>query len=637
MKVVPLVLLLVLSVALQVAADTTDTEPGEDTETVELPAVTITATRLPKALKDAPVQTQLIQKEEIRESGAASLEDVLSTFGLSYTSNAMGSFVTLQGMSGERVLFLVDGRRLIGRVAGNVDAANIPVESIERIEVVRGPQSALYGSDAIGGVINIITKKPEPRVSVDFDLRNTGLPVADSTDPPARSYMRQQELDVSVSVPTGPLLSRISVFGSRAFAYRDEFNIGLYPETLNAGGTLTTVMEITPTSSVTLGGGYSSARRDDYISASGSYDRVDTTRSDAHARYDLETPEAARFSTGLSYQYFGRERNQYNSLLEEFHERGDEREDYVLGEASYAWFVTDRNELSLFASVAYNRLERYNIQDGDANDRWSGALVIQNEYFSPDAFSVAGGLRSEYSSDYGAFFSPKVSGMVYLTDNLRLLPAVGIGYRAPSFLELYLDSPGNVYHKFGNPDLEPEKSVGASVGLEWFGAFFLFQTTAYHNELFDEIVYDYTETYTDPGGLHIIIKENLNRSSRTGADLSAETRGNQYVAVGGRYSYLYAWDREQESRIETQPDHRAGHWLRLSAGRAGPSLRIDGSWASSYSRRQDPLYTVDLRANVPVQKNVAVYAGAKNITGQEDPYGHLYTGPEYYLGVSGSF
>jgi len=602
----------------------------------ESPAMTVvvTGTRVPAELSETPTQTLVVDGDALRESGASDLGDALLSAGVSYASNAMGSDVVLQGMGAERVLILVDGRRLAGRVAGKLDAETVPIENVERVEIVRGPQSALYGSDAIGGVINIITKKPAKEPALRIDLRNVSLPVADSSDAPALSALREQDLDASLDLPLGVTANRFTLSGARASAYKDSGDIGVYPETRRLSGGLESTVPIGDGASLGLGGSYSFARRDDYTSASGSYDRIDTTRAGGHGRLELETEDGAGVSAGLDYQLFARDKSSYNGLLGSSSPSGDEREDYATADLGYTRFVGGRNELSLFLSGAYGRVSKYNIADGESHDRLSAAISAQDEFFAGERSSLLFGARAEYSNDFGAFVAPKASARLELGDSLRVMPAVGLGYRAPSFLEMYLDSSGAVYHKYGNPDLRPEKSVGASVGADWFKGRYVAQASVYHNELFDEIAYDYTDQ-TDPHGLQVIIKENLSRSSRSGVDLSAEAKAKaaKGLSYGVRYAYLFAWDRSLGKRIDDQSAHRAGAWVRYGAGAGKASVRVGADLSSPNAHRADWLLVADARASVPLGASFELYGGANNLLGAVDAYADLETGPEIYLGI----
>jgi outer membrane receptor for ferrienterochelin and colicins len=172
--------------------------------------ITVTGTRTEKRLADSPVATEIISAEEIENSSADTLSDVLDDYGLMYSSNAMGDYIQLQGLGESRVLYLIDGRRVTGRVAGRINGDTLPLDNIERIEIVRGPQSALYGSDGIGGVVNIITKKPKDTFSLSAGISNSFIlayddPTTDKTPKPFDDVdpFREQKISAAVGLPIG--------------------------------------------------------------------------------------------------------------------------------------------------------------------------------------------------------------------------------------------------------------------------------------------------------------------------------------------------------------------------------------------------------------------------------------------------
>ncbi len=151
-------------------------------ETIKLDEITTisTATKTEKKIDGVAASVEVITEKEIQKMGAESLKDVLNnTSGLSVqygtfpsASAKSKSSVSVRGMGAKGTLFLVDGRRLGGEVSNPYDLDRIPASQIEKIEIVKGPMSTLYGADAVGGVINIITKKPQSgKPQINFGLR----------------------------------------------------------------------------------------------------------------------------------------------------------------------------------------------------------------------------------------------------------------------------------------------------------------------------------------------------------------------------------------------------------------------------------------------------------------------------------
>ena len=136
---------------------------------IDLNEVVVTGTKSEKALKDVPVITQVISARKMLQLGITNVTDALQKMvpGLNVSHFGTLTSVTLQGMDAKYVLFLIDGERIAGEVNGDIDYSMLNLENIDRIEVIKGASSSLYGSNAIGGVINIITKK----INEPFDAK----------------------------------------------------------------------------------------------------------------------------------------------------------------------------------------------------------------------------------------------------------------------------------------------------------------------------------------------------------------------------------------------------------------------------------------------------------------------------------
>lgn len=137
----------------------------------QLGEVVVAATRTDRSVENLPMPVTIIGNKQIQETGGMRLSEVLrEQTGLQVIGDH-GSGIQMQGPSSDYVLILLDGEPLIGRTAGNFDLDRISVSNIERIEVLRGPSSAIYGSEAMAGVINIITKTGQQKVSSNLEAR----------------------------------------------------------------------------------------------------------------------------------------------------------------------------------------------------------------------------------------------------------------------------------------------------------------------------------------------------------------------------------------------------------------------------------------------------------------------------------
>jgi outer membrane receptor for ferrienterochelin and colicins len=139
----------------------------------ELQEVVVTGTGTEHYTKNAPVQTEVISGKVLKEFAGRDIEDVLGSLSSSITYNRsdMGSNLKINGLKNDYILILIDGKRMNGDVGGQNDLSRINMSNIERIEVVKGAVSSLYGSDAIGGVINFISKKSKDKLKVSTQTR----------------------------------------------------------------------------------------------------------------------------------------------------------------------------------------------------------------------------------------------------------------------------------------------------------------------------------------------------------------------------------------------------------------------------------------------------------------------------------
>ena len=136
---------------------------------IDLNEVVVTGTKSEKTLKNVPVLTQVISARKMLELGLTNVTDALQTMvpGINVSHQGTLVTVTLQGMDAKYVLFLIDGERIAGEVDGDIDYSMLNLQNIDHIEIIKGASSSLYGSNAIGGVINIITKK----INEPFDAK----------------------------------------------------------------------------------------------------------------------------------------------------------------------------------------------------------------------------------------------------------------------------------------------------------------------------------------------------------------------------------------------------------------------------------------------------------------------------------
>jgi len=488
----------------------------EHPKTYEVNEIVVTATLSEKPVSEIPASIEVITEAEIQEIGARTLTDVL--FEAQSTTleptNGRLSVARLRGLSSKNTLILIDGVRQPSGFQDYVDLGEIPVGMIQQIEVVRGSSSALYGSEAIGGVINMITKNPSHEFISNFNAR-----YGQSTYADANTWL----FNANNSGTLGTLGYSVSgTFNGKDRYDRDISDLmtdGDDKTTLSGSAKLT--YPINSVLNANFGLTYSDIElKGIRTQTAGDFNRkVNTRRLSgflklkgtltenlelmAHAHrstYNWES-EMAPITTG-SYS---------SSSLEQRTHQFDGRLASVL-----------LNQHRITAGLEYRNIER---EDQSASyDVNNIGVFIQDEteFFKKLGFIV--GMRYDHHSDFGSAYSPKLSTYYHLNEIFRLKGSYSEGFRAPSVYELYT---GSLYTKkkilYANPDLNPEKSRTYELGVDAHLTGYHFGITAFRNDLRDMIGEIQTGTQKD-GKKTIPVFElrNIEKATTQGVEVNAE-------------------------------------------------------------------------------------------------------------------
>jgi outer membrane receptor for ferrienterochelin and colicins len=607
-----------------------------DESVYRLEEITVTGTRTEKRLKDTPVVTEVISAGEIENSSAATVTEILDDYGIMFTSGPMGDYIQLQGMGEGRVLYLIDGRRVVGRIAQRLNGDTMPLANVERIEIVRGPQSALYGSDGIGGVINIITKKPEDKISVQAAISNSFLLAHDNPDTAQKpapfedfNPIREQHLTASVGFPIAATRNSLNLEGSRgAFYLNENKSASLLPEYYRGKAGLDTAFPLGNSAEMSIGGSFMFMRSDEKTNAVGSRDRLDYIRADGYIEGELAPLENGILNVKLYDNFYQRDKDTWSGIMKEWTTGNNHHyENLVALEAVGTYDGVKDFIFTAGIEGAYNSMDKYNLRNNGtfaAADK--EALYAQAEYFREDRYSFILGARGERSSQFGFGGAPKFSAMVHLPKGFRFLGGLGLGYRAPNFDDLYISMDDTVVSGhptvLGNEELKPEYALGLNLALEYSKADLFFgQINTYYTELWNEIV------YADQGstsGATIYKNTNVARSFRTGFDSEARlTLFKDFFAAAG-YSWLYAYDRTESEEFYPQPSHTAKMKLGWDHKKTGIHTYLQGRFFSPLDPGDDsydPRFVMDFYFAIPVAKHFKIHASVDNITGLIDPLG----------------
>ncbi len=508
---------------------------------LQLDEVVVTGTRTQKKLSEAPVLTTLIRNREIQTAGATSaMEALLDNIpGIVSTPNAMGNNLRIRGLTSRYILFLIDGERMVSEGAGgNVNLDQIDVNNIERVEMINGAASALYGSNAVGAVINIITKNPVHKFEADASVS-------------AESY-NTYRAKASVGTNLENFEARVGGFyttsdgfggdgtGAYAAAYSDagtdlklkykpseQFNVGVSGryfrhETFNPEGTLSTAHPLSHTISAGLNGSYITEDKTNSLTFSSNY----TNYIDNDYLEKLFTEQVDNRSSYLSTR-----------LLDTY--TPSEQWELVGGlEHNYE----DIYATSTLGSVPTSK----SVQDAN--------LFAQAQYSPIGDLDIVAGARYTYNESFGSAFTPKLS-LMYGLDGFTFRGGVGTAFRAPSIKELYYDfDHQGMFWVYGNPDLKAENGTYTSLSAEYANDGLYFSASGYWNNIDNKITqYDVINTV---GALEKYYK-NVNSATLKGVDINASYILFREIVLKGSYSYCSAVDNSTGLQLEDNVKHSA--------------------------------------------------------------------------------
>jgi outer membrane receptor for ferrienterochelin and colicins len=446
-------------------------------DSVELEPVVVTASHTPKTLKDAPVVTRLITLHDIKIVDATNIQDMLTQeipgleFGFAMTQETS---LNMSGFGGNAVLFLVDGERLAGETMDNTDYSRLNLDNVGRIEIVKGAMSALYGSNAVGGVVNIISRENlEPwtanantryntfgnewRNGASFSFNTekwnsqtsfqhtkidpVDLPKAHTSEEIAIELMKKalgQPYDESV-LNDDSNISRL--FGQKTYNIKERL-------TFRATDRLTLIGR----------GGYffRTSERDTYDYHFHAYSGGLKGRFAWDAGRHLE----------LSYAYDQYDKANFLPDGTRTHDHDYSNQQHV-AHALYSHSF-GKNNLILGADYMHDYLTTYQFIDNTSHAQDNIDGYAQFDWNITDRLNVVGSLRYDYfSASAKKAFTGRLA-VVYKFPWMTFRGNYASGFRAPTLKEMYMHfDMGNMgYMIIGNPDLEPEKSHNFNLAIE---------------------------------------------------------------------------------------------------------------------------------------------------------------------------
>ena len=594
----------------------------------------VTGSRYERQLKDVPVITRVISREEIETVNPVDFTTLLEYTlpGIQFYYNTMSQVpeITYQGMDAKAVLFLLDGERISGESGdSNIDYSRFNINDIERIEVVRGAASTLYDSRAIGGVINIITKKSVRPFTASMHTRYAGKK--------GQSY----------SASAGVNLHRFSSLTSFGWRKRDSYLVkdeqGKQKEIINPDGSVTksktdpvafniygySIMDVSQKLSYNFSDRFTGSARISYYT--NKRDKYDNARY--YQRYrdlilsgKLKWQFADNQNLDLSYI-------RDNYIKDNVYVEDDER---VYGNVNstirlYYTGMFGKHTLSGGVDLLREDMKHHFMKDTATVHMNQYSFCLQDDWQLTDKMNVVVGVRGDKGGSYRLHFTPKVSVLYRPLKTITLRAGYSQGYRIPNLKELYqeFNMGGMGIMMYGNKDLKPEEGTQISASVEYDYKGLNLSVSTYHNRYKNKISYE----YISPGKSWNMKYVNALNVKTTGVEVTANYKLPFGLRFSGGYSYVYDYDERDGYNMSWVRPHSA----RLSSvykhrfGKTTESVAFNTSWVSSITRyaysssdktytktKYDPrtLCSLNLRSELP--RGIAIGLMVDNIFNYRD-------------------
>lgn len=631
-------------------------ENEQEAEQVQTRDVVVTASRTEQEIKDTPSAVEVISREDLDKMGAENLAQALQlAIGIDVSENGMvGNSVSIRGAKSNQTLILVDGMRIrtenTDQTANNYELQRINMEDVERVEIVRGPASSIYGADAMGGVINIITKSPDKEsrsVFLDWTTRQTDAGFRVATGPMGKwsasaSYRRSDIHHMDVNG------------GSNQYGPKDYFNITSkykLDDKRNLGFFLDYMKE------------------DLYMDSD--FTSYEHDRTKFGVSYNGKDKQGS-YQLRLNYTMFDKDQNtRKNGVLTGFDELKfrtltfDGQRSMQLGDDHLLTFGGEiRRETYEGTRIGAGGDNVHTVTREGINQPYSekattySALYLQDEWMADEKWLMIPSLRFDHNSAFGNKVTYKLGNTFYISDNTRLKFNLGTSYRAPTEAELYMNwnhTPVSTprfrmeVNVIGNPDLKPETSYSFDIGLEadnnHGGSG---KVTYFHSKYSDLISLKSTNGFVPGMPPTVVVNsvyENIASAEIQGAEAELKQKLGKYFTLRGTYTYTDAKDGDG-ARLEGRDRQKLSMQLNYDDEEHGWSGSLWNDWHVDYwgdagdGLKNHSASVLNCVVSKKLSKGSNAYFGVNNILGKDDETAYTVfglTGRVWRAGMTWNF
>ena len=487
-----------------------------------LETVVVTATRTPKPLLDIPVVTRVITADDIQKADATNIKDMLQQEipGLEFTYSMGQQVLNMGGYDGNNILFLVDGERMAGESMDNVDFSRLNLSSIERIEIVKGAASTLYGSSAMGGVVNIITKGPSDKWAANVNSRYEGA---------TKEWHHGASADFNIGRLNS--LTTFQMTDAKALDLGENSSLPTY------GGKSYNVKErliwnMSDALKLTGRIGYFFRERE---SGTVSHERYRDVSDGLKLNWKINALQDLE----VAYSFDQYDKSDLNMLTDKDIRDYSNRQN--IARALYNLHMPSwKSQLTAGADYMNDYMMTYQFsEDNNHRSQNSCDIFAQWDYTPSGHWDIIGGLRYDYFSAAKKGRPTWKLAAMYKTGKHQIRVSYASGFRAPSLKELYMDFfMGGIFMIYGNTDLKCETNHNFSLSWTNHGSVsdnlkYCLTATGYYN-FFNNYI---TTATVQRDGKTAQMYTNIANQQIAGADASVQLHHQN--GIGAKLSYAF--------------------------------------------------------------------------------------------------
>ncbi|MEO0527149.1 MAG: TonB-dependent receptor [Bacteroidota bacterium] len=528
-----------------------------------LKEVVVTATRTLRQLSSLPLPVTLISKQQLQRTGVTRLDQILNEqTGIVITPDVTiggGEGVQIQGIASDYILVLIDGVPVVGRSSGNLDLSRFAIGNIKQVEVVKGPSSSLFGSEALGGVINIITEKPSSEKitgqvshrSASFNNQNTNLSLGQGKGKLGYSFFADRLSTDGYDLALDQTGQTINPFFNYTFNGRLFFDASDKWNFFASGRYFFQEFDVTPSTS-------------------------EETDANLQFRIDHNPSKKTNFQYEFYYTNYTTNEQSVDPIDNELLIENDFDQQLFRPEIRFNYSFLPNNILTAGGGYNFESLDRSLFAERVTFE--SQYLFAQYDFKPFEKLNIIAGARFDNHSEYSSQLSPKISARYQLSTNFAIKGSVGSGFKAPDFRQLYLDftnAAGGGYTVFGKEveaagierlqnngeiatlqvepsalgeSLDAESSVGYNFGMTFKKGKIASEINFFRND-FKNLI-DTRILAAKTNGQNVFGYINRESVFTQGIETDLQYRLFENLNLSAGYQLLYAYDKRRRDDID---------------------------------------------------------------------------------------